>query len=131
MPAPAGRQTPNNGVTTEIAVISTLVAPDSGEPGASQATIFIAAASVSDSLNHVGLWTRQLGVSPVPPPDPSMTGQWFRSPRGEAMRREVVIRRLPQRVIILAYIGLAGTYESNRPHFLDLLRTLAPRRCGA
>lgn len=131
MPALAGRQTPNNGVLTEIAVLSTLVAPDSGESGASQATIFIAAAPIADSANHAALWTRQLGVNPVPAPGPSMPGQWFRSPEGERMHREAVIRRLPQRVVILAYVGLAGTYESNRPHFLDLLRTLAPNRCAA
>ena len=131
MPAPAGRQTPNNGVSTEIAVLSTLVAPDSGEAASSQATIFIAAAPISDSADHATLWIRQLGVSPVAAPGVSIPGQWFRSPEAQPMRREAVIRKLPQRVVILAYIGLPGTFESNRPHFLDLLRTLAPGRCAA
>jgi len=131
MPGPVGRQTPSNGVTTEIATLSTLAAPDSGKAGSSQATILIAASPLADSLSHVQLWIHQLGVAPVPPPTPGATGQWFHSPPGESMEREAVVRTLPQRVILVAYIGLPGTYESNRPHFIDLLRTLAPRRCAA
>lgn len=131
MPAPAGRQTPNNGVVTEVAVLSTLVAADSGQVGSSQATILIAAAPVADSATHAALWLRQLAVTPAQAPAASMVGQWFRSPPGEPMERLAVIRRLPRRVVIAAYIGLPGTFESNRPHFIDLLRTLAPKRCAA
>ena len=131
MPAPVGRQTPNNGVKTEIAVLSTLVAPDSSEGGSSQATIFIAAAPRADSSSHVTLWIQRFGVAPVPARDASITGQWYQSPEADLMRREVVVRQLPQRIVLIAYVGLRGTFESNRPHFLDLLHTLAPKHCAA
>jgi hypothetical protein len=131
MPAPLGRQQPANGVATELAVISTLFAADQGSSGASQATIMIAAAPTADSAKHVALWLGQLGVAPAPLTGPSDLGQWYTAPSQEPMRREAVVRRLPDRIVLVAYIGLPGTFEANRPHFLDLLRTLSPRHCAA
>jgi hypothetical protein len=130
MPAPVGRQTLNNGVVTELAVVSTLVAPDSGIPGASQATIMIAAAPAADSLRHVAMWIRLLDVRPVPAPRPVRAGQWFQSATDIPMRREAVVIRLPQRVLVIAYSGLPGTFETNRTHFLAVVRTVAPQRCA-
>jgi hypothetical protein len=131
MPVPLGRQVPANGVATELSVLSTLFAPDSGEAGASQATIFIAAAAPRDSAQHVGFWLRQLAVVPAPGAAIDTSGEWYSTPAPEQMRRVVVVRRLPERVVILAYAGVAGTYEVNLPHFRDLLRTLRPGRCAA
>lgn len=128
MPVPAGRQVLRNGVTTEVAVLSTLVAADSGAAGASQATILIAAAAPADSSRHVALWVEQLGVALSPSVALDSMGAWYASSGTDEMRRLLVIRRLPQRVVALAYVGVPGTFESNRPHFRDLLRTLAPRR---
>jgi hypothetical protein len=31
---------------------------------------------------------------------------------------------LPRGVLLIMYLGLPGTFEDNRPHFLALLRTL-------
>jgi hypothetical protein len=125
-----GRQTPDTGVPTDVAVLSTLTAADSGATGSSQATILVLAAAVSDSATHVNSWLKRLNVNPVPTPR-GMSGQWFSGQPTEPMRREAVVVRLPKRVVLLAYVGLAGTFESNRPHFLNLVRTLAPTRCAS
>ncbi len=129
MAAPAGRQKTSNGVLTEVAVLSTLFAPDSGPSGSSQATVLIVAAPLADSIKHVSNWTRLLGVSPAPPPRESGPGTWYASPPAEPMHRLAVVRRLPTRVLVVGYLGYAGTFEANRPHFFNLLSTLTPGRC--
>ena len=131
MPSPVGRQTMPNGVTTELATLSTLFAPDRGAPGSSQATILIAAAPVADSAAHVAQWIEQLGVNRSRGGGSARPGEWYAASATDGMQREAVILRLPTRVVLVAYLGLPGTFEANRPHFLDLLRTLSPQRCAA
>jgi hypothetical protein len=127
MAAPAGRQRASSGVVTELVVLSTLFAPDSGPAGSSQSTVLLAAAPVIDSTKHVTTWLTQLAVSPAPAPAQGAAGAWYASPRSELMQRLVVVRRLPTRVLVAAYLGQAGTFQSNRPHFFDLLATLGSK----
>lgn len=131
MAAPAGRQRPANGVLTEVVVLSTLFAPDQGEDRSSQATVLIAAAPIADSARHVSTWVTQLAVTPMaaPPEDPA--GAWYGSAPSDPMHRMAVVRRLPRRVLVIAYLGLGGTFLTNRPHFFNLLATLAPGDCAA
>jgi hypothetical protein len=130
MAAPAGRQTLANGVATDVLVLSTLFAPDRGPIGSSQATILMTVAVPRDSAKHVALWRAQLGVAPAKAPSENRRGDWYASPPGEEMNRLVVVRRLPDAVVVLAYVGLGGTFEANRPHFLDLVDTLGSSRCA-
>ena len=124
------QRVPANEVTTEVAMLSTLFAPDHGAPGSSQATLLILAAPPADSARHVALWLGQLGLERAPAAGPPTLGEWYEAPGAEAMRRQAVIRRLPQRVVIMAYLGLGGTFEANRPHFLNVLRTLGAGACA-
>lgn len=130
MAAPVGRQRPSNGVLTEVVVLSTLFAPDQGQPGSSQATILLAAAPVADSAKHVAAWLAQLGVKATSAPPEDRTGAWYASPPADPMHRLVVIHRLPARVMVIAYLGLGGTFETNRPHFFNLLTTVRSGRCA-
>jgi len=130
MAAPAGRQRIANGVLTEVVVLSTLFAPDKGQPGSSQATIILTAAPVADSAKHVTTWLTQLGLTPTSAPPESPSGAWFAGPATDGVHRIAVVRRLPQRVVVIAYIGLGGTFETNRPHFWNVLRTVGPRSCA-
>jgi hypothetical protein len=131
MAAPAGRQKPRNGVLTEVVILSTLFAPDSGPAESSQATLLLVAAPVADSAKHVETWITQLGVRSAPAPREVGSGAWYASPPGEPMHRLAVVRRLPKRVLVIGYLGYGGTFETNRPHFFNLLSTLAPGRCRA
>jgi hypothetical protein len=119
-----------NGVSTEIATLSTLFAPDRGAPGSSQATILIAAAPVADSAEHVGEWVKQLSVNRSRGGSSARRGEWYAASASDGMQREAVVLRLQTRVVLVAYLGLPGTFEANRPHFIDLLRTLSPQRCA-
>jgi hypothetical protein len=131
MAAPAGRQRPSNGVLTELVVLSTLFAPDQGQPGSSQATIILAAAPIADSAKHVAAWLGQFGLTATSPPLEDQAGAWYASPPGDPMHRLAVIRRLPTRIVVAAYLGLGGTFETNRPHFFNLLTTLTSGKCAA
>jgi hypothetical protein len=131
MADPRGRQRGLNGVLTEVVILSTLFAPDRGEPGSSQATIILAAAQVADSARHVSTWLRQFGFSPTVSPTEDPSGVWYAGPTADPVRRIGVVRRLRDRVIVIAYLGLGGTFESNRPHFFDVLQTIASGRCAA
>jgi len=124
-----GHQTPDTGVPADVAILSTLAAPASGGAGSSLARILVLVAAVTDSAAHVNSWLQKLDVKPIPPPT-GMSGQWFSGKPTAPLRREAVVVRLPQRVVLLAYVGLADTFEANRPHFLNLLRTVAPNRCA-
>src|SRR5437870_8955677 len=80
---------------------------------------------------HVtGVQTCALPISNQLPPE-SAAGSWFASPAAEPMRRLATIRRLPQRVLVIFYLGQPGTFETNRPHFFNLLATLRDGRCAA
>jgi hypothetical protein len=131
MTAPSGRQRLSSGILTEVAVLSTLFAADSGPAGSSQATVLLAAAPVMDSTRHISAWVTQLGVRPTAVPPEGGPGAWYASSSSDQMRRLVVVRRLPHRVLVIAYLGLPGTFETNRPHFFNLLSTLAPQHCTA
>jgi hypothetical protein len=130
MTTPVGRQTPDNGVATEMAIISTLFAPDSGDYGSSQATILVAAGPIADSAAHVGLWLGQLGVHPDQGAGPADLGQWFAASDDNPVQRVAVVRQLPTRIVVIGYTGVRGTFEANRPHFLDFVRTLGTGQCA-
>src|SRR6266702_5340268 len=83
------------------------------------------------SGGDVTTWLKQFGVGPVTSPPESAAGSWFASPASEPMRRLATIRRLPQRVLVIFYIGQPGTFETNRPHFFNLLATLRDGPCAA
>ena len=130
MVAPAGRQRPASGVTTDAVVLSTLFAADNSPMGSSQATIMLIAAPAADSAAHVNFWLKQLDVERAEAPREDPKGRWFQSAAGAPVRSMVVVRRLPRAVVIVAYLGNSGTFEANRPHLFDVLATLSPDRCG-
>ena len=131
MAAPAGRQRPSSGVLTELVVLSTLVAPDRGPSGSSQATILLAAASIADSAKHVTAWLTQFDLHPTSAPLEDPAGIWYESPPGDPMHRLAVIQRLPKRVLVAVFLGLDGTFESNRPHLFNVLATIRSGHCAA
>jgi hypothetical protein len=124
---------PNNGVETETVMLSTLHAPHEGQPGHSQATILIQAAQAKDTAAFFGYWLPLLQVAPA--------DQVLESPlpNATAFRQFDAARRLHKEVytlvrgptaMVVAYMGLPGTYQRNRPDFLALLQSLTfePRK---
>jgi len=125
------RQRLANGIENDVATLSTLTAANS-EPrgGASQATILILSAQTPDLPSYVAFWLQQLQVAPtdtVSNPVPQATRAYRRFDTASGLWKEVVALQIPSGSMIVAYIGLDGTYQVNRPHFLDVLRSLRVR----
>ena len=126
----AQRQPIDNGVTTTIAVLSTLFADDSSSAaGASQATVAIIAAP-QEAAEMAAFWLDRLGVpiyTRVEPPVPGATAAYRVHPEGSPFITEAVVFALPRGTIIFSYVGALGAFEANRPHFVDLMRSLRVR----
>lgn len=127
------RQAMANDVESSIAVLSTLFAAHTPHPadqlGASQATVMIMSAA-ADAAEMTAFWLAQFGLSvddAVEVPDPSALSAYRGRDEGSRMSMELAVFAPPGRVILVAYLGVDGTYEANRPHYLNLLRTLRVR----
>ena len=126
------RQRLANSIENDVATLSTLTAANS-EPrgGASQGTILILSAQTPDLPSYVAFWLQQLQVAPtdtVSNPVPQATRSYRRFDQGSGLWKEVVALKIPSGSLIVVYIGLDGTYQVNRPHFLDLLKSLQVRQ---
>lgn len=111
----------------DVLVLSTLFAPNAPPiGGASQSTILVTAIKTADPDGVIGYWLKTLGVEPRPVADSLAPGgatyRGFDS--AMLMRKEAVVIRLRQGVMIVSYLGLEGTFQANHPHFLDFLANL-------
>lgn len=126
----ASRQLLGNGAETSVVVLSTLFAKDSTvRPGASQATIMLLSASVP-APEMTAFWLQQLGIAPSDTAVNTSRSavRTYQARDAQArMSKEMVVFSPAGRTILAVYVGNDGTYETNRPHFLDLLNTLRIR----
>jgi hypothetical protein len=118
-------------VEGDVVVLSTLFAPNRPPiGGASQATILLIAVDSSQVTPALAYWLKQLAVSPVS----SSRSSWGGAPTYTgydstlSMRKEVVTLPLPTGMLLVAYLGLDGTFEANHPHFLNLLSSIKTGR---
>lgn len=126
MIGPTSRQVYANGVETSAVIVSTSLARDSTvAPGASQATILVSGRAPAPELT--AFWLVQLGISPtgaIPPAHPGAIAAYRDHDSVSRLRKEAVVLAPDDRTIVAFYVGLDGTFEANRPHLIDLLRTL-------
>jgi hypothetical protein len=127
----ATRQHLNNGLDDDVATLSTLTAANAlGVGGASQATILLASAQTKDAPTFTAFWLVQLGIT-LADTAPKLVPQAIRAFRAfdaaANLWKELVVLQIPSGSLIVAYVGLDGTYQANRPHFLDLLGSLRVR----
>ena len=128
MTEPVGVDVTPQRVTTETIILSTLVAPDKSPAGASAAHIFIAAAAPADSAAFVREALANFALVPMGPTE--APGAWYHGPDASPLPVVGVVRRLPQRVVLLVYTGARGTFETNRPHFETLVARLGTGPCA-
>lgn len=126
------RQRLANGVENDVAMVSTLTAANS-EPrgGASQGTILILSAQTPDLPSYVAFWLQHLRMAPtdtVSNPVPQATRSYRRFDQASGLWTEVVALKVPSGSLLVVYSGSDGTYQVNRPHFLDLLKSLRVRQ---
>jgi hypothetical protein len=108
----------------EAVVVSTGSAPDAVRPGYSQATIAVFLSPEKDIGAFANTWTARFGVPPTAKEEPVGTST-FKSRKhfdGSArLHKEVVFIPCTTGSMAILYAGLDGTYQWNRPHFVDFL----------
>jgi hypothetical protein len=132
MIGPTTRQHLANGMDNDVVTLSTLTAANSPPTGgASQATILILSGQTPDLPAYVAFWLRQLQISPADTtanPVPQATRSYRHFDASSQLWTELVALRIPSGSLVVVYVGLDGTYQANRPHFLDLLTSLRVRQ---
>jgi len=126
------RQRLANGIENDVATLSTLTAANSApRGGASQATILLLSAQTADLPSYVAFGLQQLQMTAadtISNPVPQATRTYRRFDPESRLWKELVALKIPSGSMVVAYIGLDGTYQSNRAHFLDLLTSLRVRQ---
>lgn len=126
------RQRLANGIENDIVTLSTLTAANSTPPGgASQATILLLSGQTADLPSYVAFWLQQLQMTSADTTSnlvPQATRSYRHFDPVSRLWKEVVALKIPSGSMVVAYIGLDGTYQSNRAHFLDILTSLRVRQ---
>jgi len=115
------------GPKTQLVAVSTGAARDEGRQGHSQATLMLLFGPGVDRDDFVPYWSRQLGFSGDEPE--KQLGARSRKSRerydsDQKMHFEYTDWSSKRGAFVIAYIGLEGTYQWNRPHFIDFVRAI-------
>ena len=132
MIGPATRQHLANGIDNDVVTLSTLTAANSAAVGgASQATILLLSGQTADLPSYAAFWLQQLQISPADTtakPVPQATRTYRHFDAASHLWTELVALKISSGSLVVVYVGLDGTYQTNRPHFLDLLSSLRVRQ---
>lgn len=117
----------HDGNRLEAAIISTGSAPDAAPPGYSQATlgVFFTPDAKLDSFTRA--WLGRFDIAPDTPAK-RIASTTFESRTGydakTRLHKEAVFLPTRKGALMVLYSGLDGTYQWNRPHFIDFLASL-------
>src|SRR5690606_12501200 len=96
------------------------------QPRYSQATIALVAVQGASPFKFEQEWLQRFQVPPETAAVPvGATGHQSRTTydRVTRLHTEVVFVAAEKASLVILYSGLDGTYQANRPHFVDFLRT--------
>lgn len=112
---------------TQAAVMSTGSAPDVAPPGYSQATLAVFFTSGAEIGSFEPEWAARLQV-PLQVEQVPIARTKYRSrtayDASNRLHKEVVFIPSRKGAFAILYSGLDGTYQTNRPYFLNLLESL-------
>lgn len=116
-----------NGLRTQVIALSTGAAKDKSQLGYSQATLLLIFSPGADTNVFVTSWRQQLNIGATKEekvlPLRGLRAQYRFDPQTQ-LHTEFVSWTEKQGPFAVAYTGIDGTYQWNRPHFLDFLRAL-------
>jgi hypothetical protein len=116
-----------DGNHVEAALVSTGSAPDSASPGYSQATIAILFTPGVKIDSFTKTWLERFNISAsIPASKIALTSFESRTSYDASTRlhREAVVLSSSKGLFFVYYSGLDGTYQWNRPHFINFLASL-------
>lgn len=115
-----------NGQLTQLAIISTGAASHINVEGYSQATLMLVSSSAEDASEFPMFWAQQFGIDENAT-EKTLEGTELRSrysiDEAASIHKEFVSWPTESGTIGVAYLGVNGTYQHNRPHFLEFLAT--------
>lgn len=122
------------GQRTQIVALSTGAALDQSSVGHSQATVMLMFSPDADFHEFSDFWKKAVGVGKnTELISLGVAGrESFHSMDTEKkLHKEITTWKETQGAVAVAYLGMDGTYQWNRPHFLDFLRSLKFRRISS
>lgn len=113
-----------NGLRTQLTIISTGFARHSAREGHSQATVSVVYSPEGTRDQFQGFWAEAFGLKGVAAKPIDGRPTYRKLDRSTNMHSELIFLEIGKGHLAIAYMGLAGTYEHNRPHFQDLMANL-------
>jgi len=115
------------GPRTELIAISTGAARHAGREGHSQATLMLMYGPGARIDEFAPYWSTKLGIegsesAQVLPIRDLVSRKTLDTATG--LRTELVVWQDTSGAFAIAYLGIDGTHQSNRPHFIDFLRAI-------
>lgn len=116
----------SNDLQTQIASISTGFGKHSDNDGYSQSTIMIVYSPEGVSKTFDSFWLESFGLSPENSTDDSINGLsiYKKLDTSLSMHYELVFPKPAKGAMAVVFLGIDGTYQHNRPHFIDFLKHL-------
>lgn len=122
---------PTGGPTTQLVALSTGAAAHEGQDGHSQATLMLLFGPGADYSAFSSYWAKHLGFTGGEAQHElgvrSLKSRQ-RFDKSQNLRHEYTSWNSEDGPFVVAYIGINGTYQWNRPHFIDFLRSIQARR---
>jgi len=119
--------TATGGARTQLLALSTGAATDVSPARRSQATLVLMFSPGADAVTVASYWRRRFGIAgdaeTVPLGVRGLIAQRALD-NSSRLYKEFVTWAEPQGPFVVTYTGIDGTYQWNRPHFLDFLRAL-------
>ncbi|HEV8330328.1 MAG TPA: hypothetical protein VGQ22_02810 [Steroidobacteraceae bacterium] len=115
------------GLRTQLMIVSTGAAKDRSPVGYSQATLMLIYTPQVELAEARKYWEQELQIKPTDERvELGVRGLVSQRNHVDAghMWREIVSWQAPRGAMTVTYMGNDGTYEWNRPHFIDFLRAL-------
>ncbi len=117
-----------DGPRTQMITLSTGAANHEGQEGHSQATLMLLFGPSAEGDSFTKYWTRHLGFEGKETPNPigvrSLTAR-HRFDKAQNMHHEYTSWTSPHGQFLVAYLGINGTYQWNRPHFIDFVGSIS------
>lgn len=116
-----------HGPRTQLVAFSTGAAMHEGQPGWSQATLMLLSGPDAAGEDFASFWSAHLGFSGAEPLEPLGVGSLLSRQRYDEaanMYLEYTSWQTAHGPMLVAYLGINGTYQWNRPHFLDFLQAV-------
>lgn len=114
--------TANNGMPTQIFSIATGAAKDNTKTGRSQSTLMFVHTPINDIETFKKFWLNQFGIEGAVNDDVSSDPKkYYIYEKQEKLHKELKFIHSQEGVFLVAYMGMDGAYQTNRPHFLDFI----------